>query len=71
MSGRAPNCSGYYVMPETDSEKSLYILQLCGDIDSYTIKDCAGKKIIKVGLSYRPESRKEFFNRVMPDGQYS
>jgi len=68
--GGAPNNSGYYVKPETDSEKSLYILELRGDIDSYTNKNCSGKKIIKVGLSYSPESRKEFFNLVIPDGQY-
>ena len=71
VKGGAPNNSGYYVKPEADSEKSLYILELCGDIDSYTNKDCAGKKIIKVGLSFSPESRKEFFNRVMPDGEYN
>jgi len=52
------------------SEKSLYILRLRGDIDSYTGADCSGKMIVKVGLSYSPESRKEFFNRVIPDGQY-
>lgn len=69
--GGNSNKSGYYVRPETDSEKSLYILELLGDINSYRDDDCEGKKIVKVGLSYSPESRRDFFNRVLPNGQYS
>lgn len=70
VKGGAPNKSGYYVMPEPDSRKALYILEFCGDTEAYLGKSCQGKNIIKVGLSYSPESRKDFFNRVIPDGSY-
>lgn len=71
VAGGAPNNSGYYVRPEADSRKSLYILELCGDINSFMGRDCEGQKILKVGLSFSPESRKDFFNRVIPKGKYS
>lgn len=70
VKGGRPNTSGYYVKPEIDSKKSLYILELCGDISAYLGEKCTDKKIVKVGLSYSPESRRDFFNRVIPDGKY-
>lgn len=65
------NGSGYYVPPERDGEKELYILCLKGNADAFLGEPAGGRRIYKVGLSISPMTRVKFFNRAMPDGQFS
>jgi len=65
------NGSGYYVPPERDGEKELYILCLQGNTEAFLGEPAEGRKIYKVGLSISPMTRVKFFNRAMPDGQFS
>ena len=65
------NGSGYYVPPEPDGEKELYILCLQGNTEAFLGEPAGGREIYKVGLSISPMTRVKFFNRAMPDGQFS
>ena len=54
VSGGNANGSGYYVPPEGDSEKELYILKMSGDASAFLGEQTVDKKIYKVGLSISP-----------------
>ena len=69
--GGNPNGSGYYVPPEKDSEKELYILVMSGDVSAFLGESANGRMIYKVGLSISPDTRARFFNKAMPRGQFS
>lgn len=69
--GGTSNQSGYYVPPEQNSKKSLYILKLKGDASVWLDDDVAGQNIYKVGLSISPQTRCDCFNYGMPDGAFS
>ena len=70
VSGGAHSGGGYSVPPESDSEKELYILRLNGDEKTFLGYETHGKGIFKVGLSISPETRRQCFNRAMPEGAY-
>ena len=65
--------SGYFVPPESDGEKELYILSLEGRSDHFLGRDNSelkDSKIVKVGLSLSPETRQDAFNKALPDGAF-
>jgi hypothetical protein len=70
VAGGNVNGSGYYVPPEGESEKELYVLKMEGDVDAFLGEPANGKNIYKIGLSISPESREKHFNRSMPNGQF-
>ena len=54
------NSNGYtFAAHETDLLRSLYILELTGNADDFLKTPANDRKIIKVGLSYSPEARKQ------------
>lgn len=69
--GGAARLKGYDVGEPKHTEKELYILQLCGDETAFLGEDVQGKKIIKVGLSISPQTRREAFQKALPKGAYS
>lgn len=63
-----------YWVGEVDSPKYLYILELTGDTATYLGRPAAeveGKKIIKVGFSKSPTSRRDQIQAAYPSGQYN
>ena len=56
--------SGHFTEPQT-REKQLYILELDGPIKSI-FAGLNGRRVIKVGLSSRPEDRLEAFRKAFP-----
>ncbi|MFQ3246610.1 MAG: hypothetical protein ACI9SP_003263 [Arenicella sp.] len=70
VAGGNANGSGYYVPPERDSEKELYILKMSGDVSAFLSEPAEGRDIYKIGLSMSPDTRANFFNKAMPRGQF-
>jgi hypothetical protein len=70
VGGGAHNPFGYNVKPELDSAKELYVLELIGNTSSFLGQQCEDSQIFKVGLSFCPNSRRDFFNRVLPTENY-
>lgn len=50
--------------------RQLYVLRLDGDIDVYLGKSAGGRRIVKIGLSIRPESRRTALQKSMPLGAF-
>ena len=71
VTGGNVNGSGYYVAPEGESEKELYLLKMEGDVDAFLVEPAKGRNVYKVGLSMNPKSREKHFNRSMPEGRFS
>jgi len=62
-----------YWVGEVDGPKHLYILELTGDTAAYLGRfpaEVEGKKIIKVGFSKSPTSRRDQIQAAYPSGQY-
>jgi hypothetical protein len=70
VAGGNANGSGYYVPPERDSEKELYILKMSGDVDAFLGETAEGRNIYKIGLSISPDIRADFFNKAMPGDRF-
>lgn len=54
------------VVMEAEGPKHLYILQLEGDADAFLGKNANGGKIVKVGFSVSPVTRRNAHNRALP-----
>ncbi len=68
-----PPATEPYWVGEVDGPKHLYILELTGDIATYLRRapaDVERKKIIKVGFSKSPTSRRDQIQAAYPAGQY-
>lgn len=64
--------NGYYVSPKTAHlPRKLYVLKLDGDADSFLGKSTEMKSIYKVGLSISPETRRQAFQKSLPNGAYN
>jgi len=65
------NRSGYEVDGEPhDTEKELYALHLCGDMDAFMGQPARGQRIYKIGLSTSPKTRLESLRRSLPEGSF-
>ena len=62
------NDSGYIVPKNLPRE--LYILRLTGDISACLGRPDEGKTIIKTGLSYSPDLRRQSLQKAMPRGVF-
>jgi hypothetical protein len=56
---------------ESEGPKHLYVLQLVGNENHFLGKDAKGMKIIKVGFSASPTTRRDDHNRALPTGAFS
>ena len=55
---------------ESEGPKHLYVLQLIGNEDHFLGRDAKGMKIIKVGFSASPTTRRDDHNRALPAGAF-
>jgi len=68
----AINRSGYFVPAEPlDAPKELYVLCLDGDVEAWLGEPAKGRAIFKIGYSMSPATRRDAFQRALPNGLYA
>lgn len=60
---------GYYTR-EAEGPKQNYILTLEGDADAFLGYPSRGRRIVKVGMSVSPPTRRDAFNATIPAGAF-
>lgn len=66
-----PVSQSAYMVREAEGPKHLYVLQLEGNADHFLGRSSEGRKIIKVGFSKSPATRRDDHNRTLPQGAFT